>query len=100
MTEMEIKSLKVKLDLYKEISQHTHQISYHIKDGAEKVIALIRFKEPAKDGSVTISKDEYTRLFNYLMSVKNDAMHNFDNNKYLEDYYTSIRIKQEILNKL
>lgn len=100
MTEIEAKSLTVKLDLYAEISQHANQISYHVKQGAEKVINLIRFKEPAKDGSITISKDEYTQLFNYLMSVKNDAMHNFDNHKYLEDYYTNIRIKQEILKKL
>lgn len=100
--EAEIKLLTIKCRLLSEISTLESQLSYHVKNGAEECLRLIRkkFEGGGFQDTLELSKEEYTVILKYLECVQKDAMHLWKNNAYLKTYYEQIFIKNDVLKQL
>jgi len=101
MTDAEIKLLNVKCTLLADIATAKNQINYHIKEGARISRELLLSAKDGKTDTTTLTKEQHDKILNYLLSVERESMQNYGtSNKYLENYYSIINIKTEILSKL
>lgn len=101
MTDAEIKLLNAKCSLFSDIASAQRQIDYHITAGAKTTRELLQSAKDHKTDTISLTKEQYEKILNYLLSVENNSIQNYGtNNKYLSSYYLTIQIKTEILNKL
>ncbi len=101
MNDAELKLLKARESLLMEISQLKNQIHFCITNGANRIRKeVFEGKLNNWPESISLTKEEYTNLLDYLSALEKDNITLYKPYNYMGDYYTFLQIKNDLLSKL